>query len=104
MRLIYITTSGREEAKKIGSELVANKLCACVNIIDGMESMYWWKGNVEIDKECILIAKTTKQNVDELTETVKKLHSYEVPCVISIPFSDSEGNSDYLNWLKDSIK
>ncbi len=104
MRLIYITTSGKEEAKKIGAELVANKLCACVNIIDGMESMYWWKGKVETDKECILIAKTAKHNVEELTEKVKEIHSYEVPCVISIPFSDNEGNSDYLNWLKDSIQ
>lgn len=104
MRLIYITTSGRDEAKKIGAELVESKLCACVNIIDGMESMYRWKENVETDTECILIAKTATHKVDELTKKVKELHSYEVPCVISIPFSDNEGNSDYLKWLKDSIQ
>lgn len=103
LRFVYITTKDRAEAKTIGSALVQEKLAACVNIIDGMESLYWWEGNVESDKETILIAKTTDEQIETLTDRVKELHSYDVPCVISLPISDSEGNSDYLNWLRDSV-
>ena len=103
LRLIYITTKDKEEAKKIGSALVKEKLAACANIIDGMESIYHWKGDIETDTECILIAKTTNQNVRKLTERVKELHSYEVPCVISLTLTEQEGNEEYLDWLTDSV-
>lgn len=104
LRLIYITTGNREEAKRIGSALVEEKLAACANIIDGMESLYRWEGKVESGKEAILIAKTTYNNVGALTARVKELHSYDVPCVISINVAEQEGNAAYLNWLTGSVK
>jgi len=103
LRLIYITTKNREEALKIGSAIVEEKLAACANVIDGMESVYRWKGNVEVDKECVLILKTTYHNVAKLTRRVKELHSYEVPCVISINLAEQEGNMEYLEWLQQSV-
>lgn len=103
LRLIYITTQNREEAHKIGGALVKEKLAACVNIIDGMESLYHWNGKVESGKETILIAKTTYSNVARLTKRVKELHSYEVPCVISFNMAEQEGNEEYLKWLSDSV-
>lgn len=99
IRLIYITTSSPEEARNIGSKLVEEKLAACANIISGMESIYHWKGNIESDKETILICKTTYSNVRKLTERVKELHSYEVPCVVSLNVSEQEGNEEYLDWI-----
>ncbi len=104
LRIVYITTKNRDEAKKIGSDLVEQQLAACVNIIDGMESIYRWKDEVVIDKECILIAKTTYSNVNRLTRRVKELHSYEVPCVITLNVSEQEGNHEYLDWLVNSVK
>ncbi len=104
LRMVYITTQNQKEARDIGSKLVEEKLAACVNIIDGMESLYRWKGSIESDNECILIAKTTYSNITPLTNRVKELHSYEVPCIISINLSEQEGNPDYLNWLVDSVR
>jgi len=99
LRLIYITTKDREEARKIGRTLVEEKLAACVNIIDGMESIYRWKGKIEEANECILLAKTPYHNVKPLTERVKEMHSYECPCVISLTMTEQEGNEGYLRWL-----
>lgn len=99
LRLVYITTKNKDEARKIGRALVEEKLAACVNIIDGMESIYRWKGNIEEAEECILIVKTPYHNVKPLTEKVKTLHSYECPCVISLTLTEQEGNEDYLKWL-----
>ncbi len=104
LRFIYVTTKNRDEAKKIGSALVEEKLAACANIIDGMESIYHWKGNIETDKETVLILKTTNHNVKRLTERVKELHSYDVPCVVSITLTEQEGNEEYLDWLTRSVR
>jgi periplasmic divalent cation tolerance protein len=99
LRLIYITTYDKKEARKIGRTLVEEKLAACANIIDGMESIYRWKGKIEEARECILIAKTPYHNVDALTERVKEMHSYDCPCVISLQLAEQEGNEAYRQWL-----
>jgi periplasmic divalent cation tolerance protein len=96
-RLIYITTASREEAQRIGRALVEERLAACVNILGGMKSLYWWEGEVSEGDETVLIAKTRLSLVDELTARVKALHSYSCPCVISIPLEG--GNLDYLAWI-----
>lgn len=101
LRLIYITTSDSEQAKSIGKDLVENRLAACVNIVDGVHSIYRWKGELVEEKESILIAKTHYSKVKKLTKRVKKLHTYECPCVISLTITEDEGNEDYLNWLLD---
>lgn len=104
LRFVYITTKNHKEAKKIGSALVEEKLAACANIIDNMESIYEWKGKIETDSECILIAKTTYGNISDLRKRVKELHSYDVPCVISINLSEQEGNEEYLDWLENTVR
>jgi periplasmic divalent cation tolerance protein len=99
LRLVYITTKDKEEAKAIGRTLVEEKLAACVNIVDGMESIYRSEGEVVEDREAILIAKTPYHNVNDLTEKVKELHSYDCPCVISVQLTEQEGNDEYQHWL-----
>ncbi len=104
LRFVYITTSDKEAARTIGRTLVEEKLAACVNIIDGMESIYRWEGEIEEAQEAILIAKTPYHNVRELTERVKEMHSYDCPCVISLQLTEQEGNQQYQNWLLKSSK
>lgn len=104
LRLVYITTKDKQEAKTIGKKLVQEKLAACVNIVDGMESIYRWEGEIVEDQETILIAKTPYHNVKELTERVKELHSYECPCVISLQLTEQEGNEEYQHWLLKNSK
>ena len=97
IRMIYITTGNKDEARSIGKELVVSNLAACVNIIDNMNSMYLWEGEIQDDKETILIAKTTETRVPELIEKVKSMHSYSCPCVLSLPVLD--GNKHFLDWI-----
>lgn len=99
LRLVYITTESKEEALRIGRVLVEEKLAACVNIINGMNSIYSWEGNIEEATECILLAKTHSSNIDALTRRVLELHNYECPCIISLTISGNEGNPEYLKWL-----
>lgn len=99
IRLVYITTGNKAEARSIGKALVEERLAACINIIDGMESMYRWEGQIESGNETILIAKTTYGNLEQLTGKVKELHSYDCPCIITMTVTEQEGNEEYLNWL-----
>ena len=99
---IYVTAGSMNEAKKIGKALVSNRLAACVNIIDNMHSMYWWEGEIQNDNEVILIAKTRESLVPELIDKVKSMHSYDCPCIVSLPILD--GNKAFLEWIAQQTK
>ena len=83
--IIFITASSSEEAQKIATALVEEKLVACVNIIPQIRSIYWWEGKVCQDDEVMLISKTKQSLFTTLMDRVKALHSYEVPEIISFP-------------------
>jgi periplasmic divalent cation tolerance protein len=95
--LIYITAGSMDEARTIGKALVSNRLAACANIIDNMNSLYWWNGEIQEDREVILIAKTRESLVPKVIEKVKSMHSYECPCIVSLPIT--AGNPAFLEWI-----
>lgn len=94
---IYCTVKDRAEAEKLGTELVEKRLAACVNIVDGMTSIYAWKGQIEKETEVILIAKTTADRYPELERCLRALHSYECPCIVAFPIE--RGFAGYLDWI-----
>lgn len=100
-RLIYITTRDEEEAKKIGRALVEEKLAACVNI-HPIKSIYRWEGEIVEESETAMFVKTKTELANEVIKRVKELHSYEVPCIVSLPIE--KGYPAYLKWIKDSTK
>lgn len=94
---VYVTCAAKSEAEKIASSVLADRLAACSNIIDGMESMYWWKGKLETARECVLIFKSEKRLFERLNAKILALHSYETPCVVALPIEG--GNPAYLDWI-----
>ena len=102
INFIYITASSVDEARSIGKELVSSRVAACANIIDNINSIYWWDGEIQDDKEAILILKTRDSLVPELIEKVKSIHSYDCPCIVSLPIL--EGNKPFLDWVYNETK
>jgi len=96
---VYITAKDEAEAREIGRVLVEEKLAACVNI-HPIKSIYRWQGAIEEADEVAMDAKTRAELVDKLIERVKELHSYEVPCIVSLLIE--KGNPDYLKWISES--
>jgi periplasmic divalent cation tolerance protein len=94
---VYVTASSREEAQRIGRAAVEERLAACANILPGMRSIYRWQGAVEEADEIVLILKTRADRIAALTQRVKALHSYAVPCVAAFPVTP--GNPDYFAWI-----
>jgi len=99
--VVLITTPSRDEAYKISRVLIEEKLAACINIVESVHSIFWWKGNIEESGEALMIVKTRIDKLNKLIETVKKHHSYTVPEIIALPII--AGNPDYLKWLDESI-
>lgn len=99
---IVLTTAGSpEEARKIAETLVERKLAACVNIISGGTSIYRWKEKVQSDQESLLIIKTTSAAFAQVRETIRELHSYELPECIALTIED--GLPEYLDWIGESV-
>jgi len=95
--LIYMTASNDAEARTIARILVQERLAACVNILAGMRSVYRWEGEIQEESEIVLIAKTRRDRVPALTDRVTEIHSYDCPCVVTIPIDG--GNPDFLDWI-----
>ncbi len=96
--MVYMTAADEDEAGRIGRALVEARLAACVNVIPGMRSFYRWQGEVQDDREVVMIAKTREALVGALVARVKELHSYDCPCVVALPII--AGNPDFLAWIE----
>lgn len=99
--VILITAKDVMEAQKMSERLVAEKLAACVNIVAGVRSIFWWDRKVDQADEALMIVKSKKELFERIIKEVKSLHSYEVPEIIALPIID--GNKDYLKWINDSV-
>lgn len=102
VNFIYMTAGSKTEAQKIGKALVESRLAACVNILDNMQSIYRWEQEIQQDTEVVLIAKTTDSLISQLIEKVIALHSYDCPCIVSLPISD--GYPPFLDWIQAEVK
>ena len=94
---IYVTFGSLKEARRIGGQLVKNKLAACANIIPVIYSTYVWKNKTMVDKECSMIVKTSKTKVKAAIKFIVKKHSYECPAVSSFPIQFA--HADFQRWI-----
>jgi len=101
IQLVYMTTADAEEARRIGRILVQERLAACVNIIAPMHSIYMWEGALQESQEVVLLAKTTRMRLAELTARVKGLHSYTCPCIVA--FNIDGGYPPFLSWIAGEV-
>jgi periplasmic divalent cation tolerance protein len=97
----YVTCASKAEARKLAHAVLAGKAAACVNILDGAESHYWWQGKLESAKECLLLIKTTQNKTGDVMNIIKANHSYEAPEIIFTPIA--AGERSYLKWLRGAV-
>src|SRR5689334_5723954 len=99
--IIFVTAPNEEEASRLATALVEERLAACVNIVPAITSIYRWQGNVTRDSETLLIIKSSESRYSELERRVKDLHSYTTPEVIALKIE--RGSEAYLQWLRESV-
>ncbi len=97
--VVMVAASGEMEAEKIAKELVEKKLAACVSIIPNMRSIYSWEGKIEESEEYLMIIKTRGELFEQVKETIKNLHSYKIPEIISLPITHAL--DEYVRWINE---
>jgi periplasmic divalent cation tolerance protein len=100
--VIFITTGSDEEANQVAEALLDQRKAACINIVPGVGSRFWWEGHRHSDQENLLIVKAKASLLDEIVSLVKEVHSYDVPEVIALPIIG--GNPDYLKWIDKELQ
>src|SRR5580704_935109 len=88
--LLYTTYPSIVEAEQAGRTLVERRLCACVNILPGMVSLYWWQGNIDRGEEVVMIIKTRASLAEPVRAAVKQMHSYSTPAYLDWIMAETE--------------
>jgi periplasmic divalent cation tolerance protein len=98
--VVLVTAKDKKEAEKISHGLLKAKLIACANIIDGVQSLFWWQGKIDSSKEVILVLKSKNILFKKIVAKIKTLHSYQTPEIIALPIV--KGSDEYLGWVNSS--
>ena len=100
--VVFVTAPDMTVAQRLARRLLEQKLAACVNVVPGMTSFFWWQEKIDEQSETLLIIKTISAKLNALINGIKKEHPYEVPEIIALPIVG--GAEDYLQWLRDSVE
>lgn len=100
--IVVYVTAPQDEAVDLAKTLVEERLVACVNLVPGLRSIYWWQGKVEDEPEVLCIMKTRSNLFESLRDRVRELHSYEVEEIIALPIV--AGNPPYLDWIRENTQ
>ena len=98
VRVAFSTAPDEAVAARIARTLVDERLAACANLVPGVRSIYRFRGNVEDEREVLLVIKTRADRVDALAERLRALHPYEVPELLVLPTAG--GLAPYLDWVR----
>ena len=101
MIVVLTTAPNPEEAKNLARKIVEARLAACVQVLSEMKSFYFWKGEIQNEREHLLLIKTLDENFDELKEFIQTNHSYDVPEIVALAAQDV--SESYLGWMKNYI-
>lgn len=96
--IVLVTAPGLRPARVIVRALLTGRLAACVNLVPGLESHYWWQGKLAKSSEVLLVIKTTGSRLSALAEEVRRHHPYDTPEIVAWPMA--AGSRRYLEWLE----
>lgn len=99
--MLYSTFASAEEAKRIVSLLLEERLIACANILPAGTSLYRWQGRVCEEPETIAILKTDSARRDAAMARIRALHSYETPAILAWPAEAVDPS--WSAWLAESL-
>jgi periplasmic divalent cation tolerance protein len=100
--LVYTTWPSIVEAERAGRAVVEKRLAACVNILPGMISHYWWEGKIERAEEVVMIVKTRAALAEAVRQAVKELHGYTTPSIMVLPVESAD--ADYYRWIMEETE
>ena len=101
-RLVLVTASSVDEARRIADALLQPRLAACVNIVPGVEAHYWWQDTREQGSEVLLMIKTSAEQFEAVSAAVRANHSYECPEIVAL--DPREMTPAYRAWWENELR
>ncbi len=102
VRIVLTTAASPGEASRLARALVEEHLAACATLIQAVQSIYHWEGQIETSTETLLLLKTGPGQLEALEARLNELHSYQTPEFLVLGV---EGVSHaYLDWLTASLR
>ncbi|MFT3700628.1 MAG: divalent-cation tolerance protein CutA [Kofleriaceae bacterium] len=98
--VVLSTFPNAEAASTAARTLVEERLCACVNIVPGVRSIYVWDGKLCDEQEVLAVIKTTTDRADSLKTRLLAIHPYDVPEVLEL---DATASPAYLAWVQGAV-
>ena len=100
-KLIILTSVDKEErADKIATTLVERRQAACVNVLPMGLSVYRWKDKIHRDHEYLLLIKTSAHLFNDVRDTIRELHPYELPAIHAFAFEHVY--AAYAEWIAEN--
>ena len=93
---VKTNTGTKENAMLIANLVVDERYAAAVNIID-VQSVYRYKGEVNICTEYQLIIKSIQGNFNAIMSIIKANHLYELPAVYATAVTKI--SDEYEAWI-----
>lgn len=100
--VVLVTAPSTEEGHTIARSLVAEHLAACVNVVPGVRSVFFWEGQLQEEAEALLVVKTRRERYEALQRRILELHAYSVPEVLALPVA--AGSPAYLAWVGETVR
>ncbi|BDU76518.1 divalent-cation tolerance protein CutA [Mesoterricola sediminis] len=98
---IFTTCGSEETALTIAAAVVDQGYAACVNILPGIKSYYYYKGGTHLDEEVLLMIKTSRDRFEEVSRVISELHTYEIPEILMVPVEKC--SESFLEWIEESV-
>ena len=99
--LLVLVTAPKGDGNRIASELLKERVAACVNVVSGVRSSYWWENRIEEADEDLLLIKTAEAVYPRLEEVIRRVHPYKVPEVLALRVE--RGLAEYVSWVEGSV-
>ena len=100
--VVLVTVPDIDTARRLARLVLEARAAACVNVVPGVESHYWWEGKIDSSNELLLLMKTTRDKLRSLEQLVLKNHPYDTAEFVVLPIT--QGSERYLNWLETSVR
>ena len=100
--VVLCTAPDEASAQDLAAKVLAEKLAACVTLLPGATSLYYWEGKLEQEYEVQMLLKTNLTNQQALLDCLKSHHPYQTPELLVLPVVNSY--NDYLSWLNASLR
>jgi len=100
--VVLCTAPDEATAQDLAAKVLGDQLAACVTILPGASSLYYWEGKLEQEYEVQMVLKTSPAHQQALLDSLKAHHPYQTPELLVLPVI--HGDSDYLSWLNASLR